>query len=268
MKWRVFLTLLLAAAMVGPAPAGIFGKKPTKPSPTERVPELLSILKSDGDENKRLEAAQELRQYDPLAFPQIVPSLIAALQNDAKPSVRSEAAQTLGQIRPVLPAVRPALEVARDKDASMRVRFQARSSLLGIRWTTTWHGNPSEPPSQGKEPPLADPKSKNVPPAIRTQQPQPMQDPGTGRLNPVAAPNPPPPATPQVQEQNPQTRPAPASTTSSTFRWMPLGQSKKNGQTAEPPLAPPTPEKVEKTIIPPTAVQKDQTGPDLGPPPE
>jgi hypothetical protein len=267
MKWRVFLTLLLAAAMAGPAPAGIFGKKPSKPSPTERVPELLGILKSDGDENKRLEAAQELRQYDPLAFPQIVPSLIAALQTDAKPSVRSEAAQTLGQVRPVLPAVRPALELARDKDSSMRVRFQARSSLLGIRWTTSWHGNPTEPASQGKEPPLADPKGKNVPPPIRTQ-PQPMQAPVNGRANPDAAPNSPPIATTQVQGQSAPAKPTTASTTPSIFRLMPLGQPKPNGQTAEPPLAPPVPEKVEKTIIPPTPVQPGPTGPDLGPPPE
>jgi len=268
MMWRVFLTLLLAAAMAGPAPAGIFGKKPTKPSPTERVPELLGILKSDGDENKRLEAAQELRQYDPLAFPQIVPSLIAALQTDAKPSVRSEAAQTLGQVRPVLPAVRPALELARDKDSSMRVRFQARSSLLGIRWTTTWHGNPSEPPSQSKEPPVADPKSKNVPPTIRTQQLQPMPAPVNGQADTVTPPITPLPATPQVQAQNSPMKPVPAATTSSTFRWMPLGSPKKTGQTSEPPLAPPVPEKVEKTIIPPTPVQPDQIGPDLAPPPE
>ena len=125
MKWRLLLSLLLATACAGPALAGLFGKKPVKPNPIDRVPELIHILKNDSEENKRVEAAEELRQFDPTKFPQIFVALIDALQNDPKPAVRSEAAQSLGKLRPVSKMVRQALEHARDKDPSRGVRLQA-----------------------------------------------------------------------------------------------------------------------------------------------
>src|SRR5947209_4408879 len=96
---RALMSLVLACLLSGPGFAGIFGWKTTKPNPAERVPELLKILKTDGDENKRGEAAQELRYYDPVAFPQMIPALIEVLQNDLKPYVRAEAAETLGKLR-------------------------------------------------------------------------------------------------------------------------------------------------------------------------
>src|SRR5262245_47508317 len=92
---RALLSLLLAGLLAGPGFAGIFGKKPAKANPAERVPELLKILKLDGDENKRIEAADELRYYDIAAFPQVVPALIEVLRSDPKPAVRSEIVETL-----------------------------------------------------------------------------------------------------------------------------------------------------------------------------
>jgi len=89
--WLVPLMLLPLVA--GSTSAGIiFGKK-TKRAPTaaERVPELLTIVKTDGDESKRAAAAQELRQYDPAQFPAIVPVLVDVLLTDKKPGVRAEA---------------------------------------------------------------------------------------------------------------------------------------------------------------------------------
>src|SRR5262249_46087074 len=71
MKWRMLLPLLLVPILARPGAAGIFGKKST-PNPADRVPELINTLKADGDENKRMAVAEELRQYDPSAFPQIV----------------------------------------------------------------------------------------------------------------------------------------------------------------------------------------------------
>jgi HEAT repeats len=272
MRWRIFLSLLLAAALAGPALAGLFSKKPTKPSPTERVPELLSILKNDGDENKRQDAAEELRQYDLAIFPQIVPALIEALQNDAKPSVRSEAAQSLGKLRPVLQPVRLALEQARDKDSSMRVRFQARSSLLGLHWTSGWHGNTPEPPVQSKEPPVADNKGKNAPPMIQTQPPV------QGPANLITPPLPGPVIGAQTQTQSPPPRPTPAPTNSGFFRLMPSGPAKATVKTTEPPLAPPLPtptpppvptqETATPLLTPPPSLQPVPTGPELGPAPE
>jgi hypothetical protein len=169
MRYRILLVPILILGMVSSTSAGItiFGKKP-KIVPETRVPELLSIVKNDGDENKRYEAAEELRQYDPTQFPLIVPTLIEVVMNDKKASVRSEAVQSLAKLRPlakqiVEQQVVPALEYARDKDASLRVRTQARSSLLGIHWYTTWHTDPGKlkqdkpAPPTTKEPPLAPP---------------------------------------------------------------------------------------------------------------
>src|SRR5262249_20363411 len=122
----LLLPLLLTPYLAGPASAGIFfGKKPPKPPPEERVPQLLAQLKTDGDETRRVAAAEELRQFDPQAFPALAPALIEALLSDKKPAVRAEAAQTLGKLRPMQSSIAAALEQARDKDPSMRVRLQA-----------------------------------------------------------------------------------------------------------------------------------------------
>ena len=96
MKWRLLLSLLLAAACEGPALAGLFGKKPVKPNPIDRVPELIHILKNDSEENKRVEAAEELRQFDPTKFPQIFVALINALQTDPKPAVHPKRPRAWG----------------------------------------------------------------------------------------------------------------------------------------------------------------------------
>lgn len=229
MRYRLFLVPLLVVGLAGPARAGIiFGKKPPKPPPEKRVPELLAVVKSDGDESKRVEAVDELRQFDLAAFPQIVPTLIDVLLTDKKPAVRAAAAQTLGKLRPVSQQVGLALEHTRDKDASMRVRMQARSSLLSYHWAGFWSspGNlkqdgppppkttepplappllPVTPPSQTTEPPLAPPPAVTPPPApvIRT-------NPGAVLSLPKGPPTPPPaePAPPPVKaEQGPELGP-------------------------------------------------------------
>ena len=74
MMRRVALVLLLAPVLAAPAFAGIFfnnTKKPDKPNPADRVPELIKIVQTDGDEDKRVAAAVELREYDPTQFPDI-----------------------------------------------------------------------------------------------------------------------------------------------------------------------------------------------------
>ena len=166
---RVALLLLLTPLLAAPAFAGIFNfnsKKPEKPSPADRVPELVKIVQTDGDEDKRISAAEELRDYDPAQFSDVVPVLIDVMLNDKKPGVRAEAAQSLGKIRPVSDQVGLALEQCLAKDGSMRVRLQARSVLVQYRWSG-WKepaakkdeiptARPKEPPpSQSKEPPLA-----------------------------------------------------------------------------------------------------------------
>jgi hypothetical protein len=156
-RLAVLPVILLALLTAGPASAGLFGKK-NKPTPSERVPELINTLKNDGDEHKRCSAAEELRQYDPQQFPDMIPALIDAVLTDKKPAVRAEAVQTLGKLRPVTGPAGAALEQALAKDGSMRVRLQARSSLLQYRWAGYTAAPPKpkdEPPAQSKEPPLA-----------------------------------------------------------------------------------------------------------------
>ena len=54
MRYRVLLLPIVLAGLASPVHAGIlFGKKAPPPPPEKRVPELLSILQNDGDENKR-----------------------------------------------------------------------------------------------------------------------------------------------------------------------------------------------------------------------
>ena len=81
MKRRVALVLLLTPVLTAPAFAGIFfnNKKPDKPNPADRVPELIKIVQTDGDEDKRIAAAEELRDYDPAQYPDVVPALIEVL---------------------------------------------------------------------------------------------------------------------------------------------------------------------------------------------
>lgn len=177
-RWLlVFLTL---TALAGRAPAGfgfLFGKRGPKPDPVQRVPALIVTLKTEKDESKRAEAAEELRQYNAAAFPDLIPALIDVLRNDPKPAVRAEAAQSLGKMRPVSPAAGFALEQAVDKDASMRVRVQARSALMQYHWAGYRSPKKGEPP-QTKEPPLAQPEA--APPSA----------PARGQAAPALAPAP------------------------------------------------------------------------------
>ncbi|HZT82344.1 MAG TPA: HEAT repeat domain-containing protein [Gemmataceae bacterium] len=170
-RYRCLLVAALLAASVAPAHAGIFGKK-NRPDPNQRVPELIITVKTDGDEKKRECAAEELRQYDPKQFPDIIPVLVDVLFNDKKPAVRAEAATSLGKIRPISQQVGWALEQAVEKDSSIRVRLAARSALLSYHWAGYHSSKEPPPPPQTKEPPLA-PGGPPVSPMPMPMQPQP-----------------------------------------------------------------------------------------------
>jgi hypothetical protein len=154
MTWsRVLLVPLLLAGLASPAPAGfgLFGKKP-KANPAERVPELLIQLKSSPDESQRAAAADELRQYDPKAYPEIMTGLIDALGRDASPAVRAEVAESLGRLRPVTQKAGYALEQALANDGSMRVRMSARSALWQYNLFGYRSGKPADNPANGAGP--------------------------------------------------------------------------------------------------------------------
>src|SRR5437660_6213362 len=125
MRRRSLLIVSLLTALAGPAHAGIFKKTP-KPDPAVHVPELLRTLKEDPDERKRADAADELREYDSKAFPDLMTGLIDALQNDPSSVVRSQAANSISKLRPISQQAGFALEQALQNDSSWRVRIAAR----------------------------------------------------------------------------------------------------------------------------------------------
>lgn len=153
MKWSHLLIVPTVLAFVVPAASGgIFSRKP-QPNPAERVPELLRQLQTSADEDQRSAAAEELRQYDPKSYPEIVSTLIAVLGRDPSTSVRAEAACSLGKIRPISQQAGFALEQAQANDSSMRVRFATRQALLQYHFNgyrsgkTDTPANPTTSPS-------------------------------------------------------------------------------------------------------------------------
>ena len=141
----VVIGIMATSAPCGPI-ADLFKKAP-KPKPEERVPELLIILKTDLDEHKRANAAEELRQCDPAVFTDVVPMLIDAARSDPSASVRTEALQSLAKFRPISSEIGQLLELA-EKDPSMRVKIQARTSLV------QYHLAGYHSPKKGEQPPL------------------------------------------------------------------------------------------------------------------
>lgn len=245
----------------GTTPAGIFKKSPPKPEPVKQVPFLINTLKSDKDEAKRVEAAEELREYDPKTFPDLMPALIEALQNDPSSSVRGEAVNSLSKLRPVTQQSGYALEQASQNDASLRVRMSARTTLwqfhlLGYRT--------SKPPEKGSdqtlEPPLAPskggpkltpvPKTTAVPLPVPTATPTP-----TKGYNPVT-----PQATPTSLIKQPVQQPTSTSPVVTPKTVIPLKPQGFPTQTEEPPLAkayvrPTNPVKpVEKQVLVPLPI--------------
>jgi hypothetical protein len=175
-RYRFLLVPVMLASATLPASAGIFFKKHPKPNPAERVPALILTLKTDKSDDRREDAAQELRDFEPAAFPEIVPVLIDALEHDAKPGVRIEAAHSLAKFRPVSQEVGMALEEAAAHDAALRVRLQARSLVMQYR-LSGYHSPKkgdqvtARPGAQMTEPPLAEPGAASpalVPPGTDT----------------------------------------------------------------------------------------------------
>jgi hypothetical protein len=153
------MILLALPVCAVPVQAQIFFKK-ARPTPAQRVPELILTLKTESDERKRAQAAEELREYDAKTFTEIVPVLIDVLHNDKKSNVRLEALNSLARLRPVSQTAGQAIEHAASSDESLRVRLQAKSALLKYHLAGYSGSNKSEPSAYQpttQEPPLAEP---------------------------------------------------------------------------------------------------------------
>jgi hypothetical protein len=223
MNWcRSLVILVVIPVFALPAAAGLFSRRP-QANATQRVPELVATVRSDPDERKRTSAVEELRQYDAKAFPEIIPSLVDVLQNDAKAGVRLAALHSLAGFRPVSQQVGEALEKAVANDQSLRVRLQARTTLMTYHLSGYHAARKAEAPvtaptaPKTSEPPLAvAPPSPPVPrlipvaPPTTVSTPPPRMTPGvTGGAQPMPMGTPEPPliAAPPVV---PGPTPAPA----------------------------------------------------------
>jgi hypothetical protein len=157
------LVLLALPTFAMPAHAQWLFRK-SRPIAAQRVPELILILKTETDERKRAQAAEELREYDAKTYTEIVPVLVDVLSHDKKSTVRLEALSTLAHLRPVNQAAGQALEHSATSDESLRVRLHAKSALL--KYHLAGYSAKNEPsvlqPTM-QEPPLGDP---NLAPAV------------------------------------------------------------------------------------------------------
>lgn len=131
MKWYKFLLVaMIIAATSLPAPAtGIFGSRKHAGNPAQQVQQLILTLQTSTDSVRRTDAAEDLREFDTVEFPQIIPVLVNALKTDKSIQVRIEAARSLGKIRPLTKMAGDALSDAASNDPALRVRWQARTSL-------------------------------------------------------------------------------------------------------------------------------------------
>jgi hypothetical protein len=176
------LVLMAALGLCHSAQAGIFFSKKPKADPAETVPALIMQLKTDKDDGKRQSAAEELRNFDPNSFPEIMTVLIDALTKDTATGVRSEAATSIAKLRPINQQAGFALEQAASNDPSMRVRMVARQSLWQYHLVGYRSGKPADGPSlnplgigkshtsakpsahpESAEPPLANPQISPAP---------------------------------------------------------------------------------------------------------
>ncbi|MSQ96033.1 MAG: HEAT repeat domain-containing protein [Gemmataceae bacterium] len=127
-RLATILLLGVLLAWASPAQAQLLFKK-VKVNASQRVPELILIVKTDPDERKRAHAAEELRDYDMAAYTEIVPVLVDVLLHDKKHSVRLEALGSLVKIRPITATAGQAMEKAATEDDVLRVRLQAKAAL-------------------------------------------------------------------------------------------------------------------------------------------
>ena len=119
---RRALALAILVSFIGSAHAG--DKKPITP---ERVGQLLTILRSDLNEDNRTHAAEELGRVDANHYPEIIPLLVETMRSDPKPAVRAEVVDSLAKIRPLTKEAGKALEAAKE-DSSFKVRWHARTA--------------------------------------------------------------------------------------------------------------------------------------------
>ena len=167
-RLRALLLLIALPTCAVPAQAQFFHKR-ARPIPAQRVPELILILKTETDERKRFQAAEELREYDARTFSEIVPVLADVARSDRRTGVRVEALNSLARLRPISQPAGQAMERAAASDESLRVRLHAKSLLLKYHlagYSSSGRTEPSVAQPTMQEPPLAEPVAPPTIPAV------------------------------------------------------------------------------------------------------
>jgi hypothetical protein len=256
---------LVLLSQASPAAAGIFSRGKPKANPAERVPELLIQLKTDKDETKRFAAAEELRQYDPKAFPEIMATLVDALAKDASPAVRSEAATSIGKLRPISQQAGYALEQATANDGSMRVRMSSRQALWQYHLVGYRSGKPAEMPVAPAMQAAAAPQGQSVPANLATRVTQRVatgpfrETPEPPLAEPVTPPARPTPVAPPPQPPRVAVNPTRSSNPSKPVAPPPVPAAKSHPTVPPPPAT--APAQPQQPVTPPAAPKNE--GPEL-----
>jgi HEAT repeats len=261
-----------AALGAQPAHAQLFGffkKSPPPPPPAQRVGELVTIVRTDGDERKRTAAVEELRNFDTKAFPEIVPVLAEAAVKGTKPGVRAEAINSLVRIRPISNIAGQAIEAASQHDDYWRNRMSAQTAL--VRYRMAGYTSPTPPPpappqnakgSATPTPPIKVPPQTGEPPLADAVPPIVYYDQNGKQIAPpkeigivTQAPS-----VPALPTGNPRTAPPPITTIPSPYAPPPP---------YSPPLpyAPPVPLPTFTAPMPPAVAPPPVTAPPVTAPP-
>ena len=269
MRFRLAAALVLTASLAGDAEAGLF-KKGAKPDPAKAVPLLIETLKTSKDDDKRAEAAEELREYSAKEYPEILPALIDALGGDSSTTVRVDAADSLGKLRPITQKAGYALEQALQHDSTIRVRVAARTSLWLLN-LEGYRGGKVADSTESAEPPLAGAKAPpKSPPAVAVLPKGPPKEglkPAVPHATSFQSAEPPlaPPLRPAKSDLPPPLLPArPDSPPAVPPKFDPPPEPPKFELPAASPSFVPFPSAATKPTAPTPVVPDD--GPALGPP--
>lgn len=193
--WTLTSFLLISSPLVATEKPGDREKnKSAKPkiTPSERIEQLLHILKTDRKDEHRSNAAEELGKLASPEYPEVVSGLIDALVRDESSSVRKVVVRTLSGIQPATHEVKEALDQAVKQDKAWTVRQAARLAV--------WRYKPTDEPPSTPGPKLRNtskPTQAGNVPALKkiTRPPAEQMDP----LKSLPIPTPPVPAVPAVE---------------------------------------------------------------------
>jgi hypothetical protein len=130
MRLTLIFSLIVGAGLLASSVAqGDGGASARTRLDQSRINQLIQIIQSELDENKRNAAVAELSRADPRASTGVIQIVTEALLKDSSAKVRLTAVGVIGKYNLVFPLAGLALETAMESDASPAVRKAARQVL-------------------------------------------------------------------------------------------------------------------------------------------